>query len=487
MEVGITGVGAYVPYWRLKRSTIGEAWGIPAMPGERSVASSDEDSVTMAVEAAITATLGVWPNEIDAVLFASTTCPYREKQAAATIASVLDCRKNVFTLDLGDSLRGATTAIRVALDMIRAGSARVVLVCAADARLGEPESSFEQMFGDAGAAVVLCSAEWFAEKGFSAPVGIVSAGGVSEEFVGPWRTEDDKFVRSFESKVEIQYGYAQHAVTAAKTALESAGVDPTSVSRAVIAAPDPRAQSGVASKLGLPAGAVHDLYFSAIGNTGTAAPLLMLIGALETAGSGETVLVVGAGDGADALVLRTSEELPSMRRARQWEPLTPIVESKAYLPSYEAYARNRRLVERDRAQMWSSAVTYWRDLPMELPLYGMVCRECGTVQYPIGRYCMECSAPGPHETQRLQRRGRVFTFTLDHLVLGEYWNNPVPRAVVDLEGGGRLFCELTDCDPKDVAVEMPVELTFRCLHEGAGFRNYYWKGRPIRAAVPVGV
>jgi 3-hydroxy-3-methylglutaryl CoA synthase len=482
-EVGVAGVGAYVPYWRLRRSTIGEAWGIPAMPGERAVAAADEDALTMAVEAAVAATDGVLPGEIDGVIFASTTSPYREKQAAATLATVLDCRKDIITLDITDSLRAATTALRVAADAIRSGSARVVVVCAGDARLGEPESSYEQMFGDSGAACVLASKAWFDAKGIAPPVRVEAAGGVSQEFVGPWRSDADRFVRTFESKLETQYGYAQQAVAAAKVVLAKAGVEAASISRAVIAAPDPRAQSAVASKLGIAAGASQDTYFDTVGNTGVTAPLLMLAGALEHADADETLLLVGAGDGADALVLRTSAQLEEHRRLGRWHGLTPQLESKAYLASYEAYARNRRLVERERAQMWSSAVTYWRDIPMELPLYGMTCRECATVQFPIGRYCMECSAAGPHENTRLARRGRVFTFTLDHLVLGEYWNEPVPRAVVDLDGGGRIFCELTDCDPNDVRVDVPVELTFRCLHEGAGFRNYFWKGRPLRTAV----
>ena len=83
---------------------------------------------------------------------------------------------------------------------------------------------------------------------------------------------------------------------------------------------------------------------------------------------------------------------------------------------------------------------------------------------------------------KLGRKGNVFTFTLDHLVGGGYMNVPVPRLVVDLEGGGRIFLEMTDGDPKDVQIGMPVELTFRCLHEGSSFHNYYWKCQPVRVA-----
>ena len=48
---GIIGCGTYVPYWRLQRSAIGAAMGGYGGPGTRSVASYDEDTTTMAVEA----------------------------------------------------------------------------------------------------------------------------------------------------------------------------------------------------------------------------------------------------------------------------------------------------------------------------------------------------------------------------------------------------------------------------------------------------
>ena len=48
----------------------------------------------------------------------------------------------------------------------------------------------------------------------------------------------------------------------------------------------------------------------------------------------------------------------------------------------------------------------------------------------------------------------------------------------DLEGGGRFYGQLTDCDPDRVDFGMPVELTFRRIHEGDEMVNYFWKFRP---------
>jgi uncharacterized OB-fold protein len=127
-------------------------------------------------------------------------------------------------------------------------------------------------------------------------------------------------------------------------------------------------------------------------------------------------------------------------------------------------------------------VQYWRDRRQALPFEGVRCTECGTTQFPANRACVECAALDAMEPVKLEKRGRIFTFTLDHLVGGEYLETPVPRVVVDMEGGGRVFFDMTDVDPSTVKIGDEIELTFRRLHDGAGFHNYYWKARPPRAA-----
>jgi uncharacterized OB-fold protein len=82
------------------------------------------------------------------------------------------------------------------------------------------------------------------------------------------------------------------------------------------------------------------------------------------------------------------------------------------------------------------------------------------------------------EEIKLSRRGKVYTFTRDHVFLTP--DPPQVMAVVDLEEGGRFYGQMTDCDPKEVKIDLPVELTFRKLHEGRGFNNYFWKSMPIR-------
>jgi uncharacterized OB-fold protein len=118
-----------------------------------------------------------------------------------------------------------------------------------------------------------------------------------------------------------------------------------------------------------------------------------------------------------------------------------------------------------------------REERQDLRLYGQRCRACGAVQYPRRHVCWQCGGKklGEH---RLSRRGRVFTFTKDHLVPSP--DPPTVMVAADLEGGGRFYTQLTDGDPDAVTFDLPVELTFRRFHEGAGLANYFfWKFRPL--------
>ena len=93
-----------------------------------------------------------------------------------------------------------------------------------------------------------------------------------------------------------------------------------------------------------------------------------------------------------------------------------------------------------------------------------------------------CRADDQLELIKLTHKGIVFTYTLDHLVGGAYLATPVPRCVIDLEGGGRVLLNMTEIQKpeENVKIGMEVELTFRKEHEGADFHNYYWKCRPLR-------
>ena len=427
---GVLAAAAYIPRYRLPRELIAREWGGQSAGGEKAVANHDEDSLTLAMSAALA--LEGQGERPDAVFFATTTSPYTEKQGAATIAAVLDLPSATRTADFTDTLRAGTSALLAGLDTL-AGGARRVLVAAGECRLGEPDSIVEQNYGDAGAAVLLGGGAGRAE--------VIATHSIADEFLGTWRTREQEFPRSFPGAFEAKYGYGRVLGEAVKGVLAKAEVSPEALATVVLPTPSPRAPQAIARALGLDAKRqLQDSFWTTVGDTGAAQPLLMLAAALERAKAGDLVLVAGYGDGADALLLRVTAAA-----AAAGPTVSQQIEVKRTLPSYGRYARFRKLVRKESAASdLSSAVVMFRDRKELLPLYGGKCPKCGTVQFPKHRVCIECAHPGGLEEVKLARRGKLFTFTNDYLF--ESPDPPTSHAVIDLEGGG--------------------------------FNNYFWKARP---------
>ncbi len=128
MKCGIKSIGAYLPYHYLSRASLSKAWGSKPGKGEKSIADVDEDSVTMAVEAAMGCFRFMKRQDIDALYFASTTGVYAEKLHSALISVACDLDDDtVFTADFGTSTRAGTNALRAALDAAGSTEGRNVL------------------------------------------------------------------------------------------------------------------------------------------------------------------------------------------------------------------------------------------------------------------------------------------------------------------------------------------------------------------------
>jgi len=459
---GISSYGAYIPMFRLPL-------GKPGGP-ERAVASWDEDCVTMGVAAAMDCLRGYDRAAVDAVLFASTSYAFKEKQAAAIVAKALDLRRDVTTTDLGDSLRAGTTALRMAGDMVRAGSARQVLVVASDVRMAAPRSPLEAQLGD-GAAAFLVGAEDVA-----AAFGPTHA--VADEIIDVWRTEGDPFVHAWEDRFVVDHGYRAVVTEAVAGFRVRHGLEPRDVTRLVLYGPDARSHGATARALGFAPEQVQNPLFGRLGNAGAAMTPLLLAAALERARAGERLLVVAYGDGAEVLSLETTPLVERLedRRAVSWH-----LARRAELPSYDLYLRFRQLIasEHDRrAGAGLSATKHFRDRDTDLALLAQRCRVCGQAQFPRQRVCFTCFARDDFAPLRLSDRvGRVMSFTFDNFAGSP--NPPLVAGIVDVEGA-RLYLQMTDVTPKEVRLGMPVEMTFRKIHEAGGTPNYFWKSTPVR-------
>ncbi|MBI4609841.1 MAG: OB-fold domain-containing protein [Candidatus Rokubacteria bacterium] len=464
--IGIVGVGAYIPRYRLSAKTLGQVWG-GGGSSERAVANYDEDSLTMAVEAALNCLNGRNLSSVGACFFASTSAPYLEKSNATLLATVADLGSDVITADLGGSLRCGTTALRLALDLVKAGTVRQALVAASDMRPAAPGTDLEALLGDGAGAVLVGEGEVLAT--------FEGACTVSREFSDVWRNAGDRYLQvSPDMSFVKAYGLDVHIAEAVDGVLRKTGRKREDVTKLVLYAPDARLHATLSRQLKFPeTAALKEPVIGKTGNTGSASTFLGLASALEEAKPHEQILMVSYGNGAEALLFQVSDTIATATLAR---PVSAQLAAGAPLTHYGKLLRFRRHVETEVIKAFSSLPTMLREERQNFRLYGQKCADCGAVSYPRRHLCWKCSSKNLVE-YKIARRGKVFTFTKDHLV-----PNPDPPTVMvaaDLDGGGRFYGQLTDCDPGRVTFEMPVELTFRRIHEGDELGNYFWKFRPL--------
>ena len=465
---GISAYGAYVPKYRLGAETDG--WD---SAGQRSVANFDEDSVSMAVAAGIDCLMGRDRQDIDGLLFATTTPPYAEKQCASIIATALDLRRELFTAVITDVLRAGTTALKSALDSVSAGSAKNVLVIASDNRQGAPKGEAERNSGDGAAAFIVSNEDVIAEQAGSHTI--------TENMMDTWRSAGDRFVRSWEDRFAIEEGLERILGEAVSGFMEKEGVSVKDVGKLALYSPDARRHSQLARHLGFQPEQVQDPLFGRMGNTGAAFPLMLLAGALEDGTPDQLLLTVSYGDGSDVLGFRTTSKIGDGRPSLG---VSGYLDSGRVLDSYETYAKWREVWPTDsssrRPQPQSPSVTaLWRESDQNIRFYGAVCNQCGYVQYPPQRVCVDCQARDDSTPIRLSDQpGTVFTYSLDYRA-GTV-DMPLAVVVVDFEPGGRVLCMMTDRETSEVQIGLPVEMSFRKLRVVNGRHNYYWKASPRR-------
>ncbi|RLC72135.1 MAG: 3-hydroxy-3-methylglutaryl CoA synthase [Chloroflexi bacterium] len=480
--VGITSYGAYIPWYRINRGIIYSAmgWLNPAsgLPGEKAVANYDEDSLSMAVNASVDCLNGLDRQAIDGLYFATTTSPYKERQSAGIIATALDLRPDIRTADFTDSVKAGSTALLAASDSVKAGSAKNIIVTAADCRLGKAGSFQEEMYGDGAAALIL------GDKGVIAS--LEGSYSLSYDFMDQWRADEDKYNRTWEDRWIRDEGYGKFIPEAISGLMNKYSLSPKDFTKVVYPCLYIRTHADIGKKLGFEPEQIQEHMFTTIGNTGAAYPLMLLVAALEEAKPGDKILFASYGNGSDAIFFEVTNEI---EKARDRKGIKKHLASKRDLPSYERFITCREVLAietggRGEELPVTSASGIWRSRKMLLALVGSRCKRCGTPQYPPQHICVkpDCGAVDEMEEYRFSdKKGRLFTYTADSLAFSP--NPPAIYGMIDFEGGGRSLFDLTDCDLDMLSVNMPVEMTFRRKYhdEMRGVTGYCWKATPIRA------
>jgi len=476
--IGITSFGAYIPRFRMNRSTIWGAVGFLGnfpRPGENAVANFDEDSISMAVSAGLDCLRLIDKDDIEGVFFATTTQPFGVRQNSTIVASALNVKSDLRTSDFVACTKAGTSALLSALDAVKADSLNNILVCAADSRIGKPGSAQEYLFGDGATALLVGKDKVIAT--------LECQHSISYDFPDRWKSVGEKFEHTWEDRFIRDEGYSKILVEAISGLLNKCNLEIKDITKLIYPCPYPSEHARIAEKLNAVSGQKQDTMIDKIGETGAAHPLIMLVAALEDAKPGDRLLVAGFGNGCDVLLLRVTESILQMGSS---VGVKGSIARRKDLSSYEKYCvfHNSMTVDigmRGETIPYTAFSLLWRERKKILGLQGSRCKSCGTPQYPAGKICVnpDCRAIGQMEPYGFaDKKASVFSYTADNLAPSLC--PPAIYGIIDFEGGGRYWFDFTDCDLEDIKVGMSVEMTFRrkYVDEGRGVHGYYWKVIP---------
>jgi hydroxymethylglutaryl-CoA synthase len=464
MSTGIVSYGVYLPRHRLSREAIRATLGQGGGKGTRSVAGYDEDTTSMAVEAARRAR---WNGAFapGSIQFATTAPAYADKTNATAIHAALELPASVFATDHAGSIRSAVGALRAA-------AADGGLAVMSDIRVGRPGSADEAGGGDGAAAFL------FGDGGgvLAELLGMASA---TAEFLDRWRVPGETASSTWEERFGLTE-YLPLIEDAATRALQVAGVD--APDHVIVASPHARASKTAAAQFGEVA---NDALEPAIGYLGAAHLGVRLAGVLDRAEPGQTILVISAADGADAIVFRVSGGAARGPLAGAGAASEPLSDNGAQEIDYATFLTWRGRLQREPPRrpdpVRIDAPPAARATRWKYAFVGSRCKACGRVHVPPQRVCAGCGKTDEMEPEPMaDKRGTVATFTIDRLAYS--LSPPVIQAVIDFDGGGRVSCELTECAVDEVRVGTRVEMTFRRMYSAQGVHNYFWKARPVSDA-----
>jgi hydroxymethylglutaryl-CoA synthase len=338
MNVGIAGYGAYVPIYRIRAAEVARVWGSGEEEPvrEKSVPGLDEDSLTMAYEAAREALemSGVERSEVGAVLVGSESPPYAVKPSATVIAEALGLTPRVVAIDMEFACKAGTTAMILAAGLVASGAIKHGLAIGTDNAQARPGDELEYTAG-AGAAAYLVSGD-----GDRLLAVLEYAYSYVTDTPDFWRREGERYPRHA-YRFTGAPAYFNHIVGAAKGLMEEAGLKPSDFDYVVFHQPNVKFPLRAAQMLGFkPEQVKPGLLSGEIGNTYAAASLIGLARVLDAAKPNQRILVVsfGSGAGSDAISLVTTENVGKKKSS-----LERLLSRKVYV-DYGLYAKMKGIL-----------------------------------------------------------------------------------------------------------------------------------------------
>lgn len=338
--VGIVGFGIYIPSSRIKISEIASVWkkdpaDISRSLGvkEKAVAQGDEDTVTLATEAARNALImaGIKPVEIEAIMVGSESHPYAVNPTSTIVAEALGFSHSYMAVDLEFACKAATAGMQAIYGLVQSDKTRYGLVIGSDCAQAKPHDVLEYTAGAGSAAFLLGQKNTL--------VNILDFTSYSSDTPDFWRREGVRYP-SHGGRFTGGPAYFEHVIGAAKLLFEKSKSKPEDFDYVVFHSPNGKFPKVVAGKLGFKKEQLNPGFIvDKIGNPYSASSLLSLAAVLEIAKPDQKIFMVsyGSGAGADAFILETTKELINKRK--KIKNVSWYLKNKSYI-SYTDMLKN---------------------------------------------------------------------------------------------------------------------------------------------------
>ncbi|MGD0395660.1 MAG: hydroxymethylglutaryl-CoA synthase [Nitrososphaerales archaeon] len=331
----ILGYGAYIPLYRIPTSEIARVWkGSGSGPNvEKAVASMDEDTVTMAIEAASYAMKMAGTTALGAVFVGTESKPYAVKPTSTMVAQALG-QHYTLAADLEFACKAGTEAIQAITGLVCSGMIEAGLAIGMDTAQGRPGDDLEYGAASGGAAYVI-------GRNGKGAIAVIEC---STSFVSDtgdfWRRAHEKYPRHL-SRFTGEPAYFHHIESSVQTLLRETGHKPSDFTYAVFHQPNPRFPVEIATRLGFTMEQVKTgLLNPMIGNTYAGSSPIGLAAVLDEANPGDKILLAsfGSGAGSDAFCI---EVLDGIKKARGVNPTVKSMIQRGSKIDYSIYSKFR--------------------------------------------------------------------------------------------------------------------------------------------------
>ncbi|MFH0766416.1 MAG: hydroxymethylglutaryl-CoA synthase [Calditrichota bacterium] len=347
-DIGIVGYGAKLPRYRIKVESIAAVWGANAAHfkrglqlNEKSVPALDQDTITLAVEAARYALrrAGIDGSRIGAAYVGSESHPYAVKPTGTVLAEAIGATPECHTADFEFACKAGSEAMYVAYAQVKAGLIEYGFGIGADTSQGAPGDALEYS-ASAGAAAFI-----FGSKNVLATVDETYA--YMTDTPDFWRREHQHYPQHA-GRFTGEPAYFKHTLGAATGIMKKAGMKPDDFTFVVFHQPNGKFPMMAGQKLGFPKEKIQTGWLVPwLGNTYSGASPLGLSAVLDVAKPGDRILMVsfGSGAGSDAFIFTATDKLPAVQNLAP-KTRSQLDENKIYL-DYGRYAKFRGKILRN--------------------------------------------------------------------------------------------------------------------------------------------